>query len=90
MITGKTESGFAFSVEENAFDDMRVVDALAGISDGTNPLAVSFLTERILGKEQREKLYQHVAEKDGRVPIEKIGNEITQIFAAYGGPGKNS
>lgn len=89
MIKGKTSSGFGFSVKEEAFDDMRVVDALAKIADGTDPLKLSFLTEHILGREQREALYKHL-EEDGRVPIEKAGKEIMEIFAEYGNAGKNS
>lgn len=89
MIEGTTKSGFKFKVKENALDDMRLLDAVAEVADGSNPLALSFVVKQILG-ESRNALYQHVAEKDGRVPVEKINSEITEIINAYGKAGKNS
>lgn len=89
MITGKTKSGFEFEVKENALDDMRLLDAVAEVADGSNPLALSFVVKQILG-ESRNALYLHVAEKDGRVPVEKVNDEITEIINAYGKAGKNS
>ena len=89
MIEGTTKSGFKFKVKENALDDMRLLDAVAEVADGSKPLALSFVVKQILG-ESRDTLYKHVAEFDGRVPVEKINSEITEIINAYGKAGKNS
>ena len=88
-MKGKTASGFAFSVDETVLDDMRVVDAIAEIESGANPAAISTLLNRILGKEQKERLYEHI-EENGRVPVKKTVDEIVEIFQALGGQGKNS
>lgn len=88
MITGKTKSGFAFSVEKETADDMELIDALAEMEDG-NPLAVSRVCKRILGEEQRKRLYDHLRTSEGRVPAEEVANAILDIFSAFGQEGKN-
>ena len=55
----------------------------------TNLLAISFWLTPFWEK-NKERLYKHVAEKNGRVPIDKVNSEITEIFKAFGGAGKNS
>lgn len=90
MIKGKTESGFEFEVDKNAMNDMRVLDAIVEIDSGADPLSLSFLVSRILGKEGKENLYKHLEKEDGRVPIEDVSTEIIEIFGAMGDDGKNS
>ena len=89
MITGKTSTGFEFEIDENVINDMRILDAVSEVANETNLLAISFLVDTILG-ENKERLYKHVAEKNGRVPIDKVNSEIAEIFKAFGGAGKNS
>ena len=47
MITGKTESGFAFSLPKAAIDNMELLDALADASDD-DPVAVSRVCRLLL------------------------------------------
>lgn len=79
MITGKTKSGFEYSIPESHFDDMRLVDAL---SEATAQ-SVSRAILLILGKEQKEALYQHVQREDGTVPAEAVTDEILEIFQTH-------
>ena len=80
MVSGKTSSGFAFNVNRTVIDDMRIVDAVAEVADGSNPVAISFLVKTILGEEGKKALYEHLQEEDGRVPLTKVSNEITEIL----------
>ncbi len=89
MASGKTSSGFEFNVDRAVIDDMRIVDAVAEVADGSNPLAISFLVKTILGEEGKKALYEHLQEEEGRVPLTKVSNEITEIFKAFGEEGKN-
>ena len=89
MVSGKTKTGFEFSVDENAMNDMRLVDLLAD-KDIDPAFQVSGVLRYLLPGDQREKLYEHVKTETGRVPVEAISREITDIFAAVGEPGKNS
>lgn len=87
-MKGKTKSGFEFEMDVRQMDDMRILDMIIEISNG-NILLLSSLATKILGKEQKEKLYRHLEKREGKVSIEKLSNEITEIFNA-GNEGKNS
>lgn len=76
-----TSSGFSCDVEENAFDDMEVVDLLAEVSND-NFLAYASLIKRILSPKDKQRLYDHVRCEDGRVPIEQCGKEFGEIMEA--------
>ena len=88
MITGETKTGFKFSIDENVTNDMRMLDAICDVQAGEK-LKVTKIIALLLG-DDKERLYAHVAEKDGRVPVEKIEAEILDIFNAFGESGKNS
>lgn len=84
---GVTASGFEFEIDDAVINDMELIDAIAESMDD-NPLAFSRVCAKLLGSEQRKKLYDHVRE-NGRVPLEKISTEITDIFNSFGDNGKN-
>lgn len=88
IIYGITDSGFEFTIERTALDDMRLIDALCE-SENDNPLSISKVIQLMLGKNQKEKLYKHIAEENGRVPIDKLVNEVKDIFAKSGDSVKN-
>nr|DAP67689.1 MAG TPA: hypothetical protein [Caudoviricetes sp.] len=83
-----TKSGFECLIDKKQMDDMELVDKIAE-ADAGNPLAVSAVIEKVLGKEQKAKLYNHLRNEDGRVPIEKVGEEIVEIITSLGSEGKN-
>lgn len=87
-IVGKTKSGFEFDIPKSVIDDMQVLDAIVEL-ESDNPLAISRLCDRILGAEEKKKLYEHVKMEDGRVPISAVSDELGEIFRAFGKPGKN-
>lgn len=88
MIKGKTSSGFEYEIDEEKLDDMRLLDMIADIAEG-DITKISQLTRKVLGDKQREGLYKHLEETEGRPSIKKVCNEITEIFSA-GNAGKNS
>lgn len=79
VIKGETSTGFSFSIPAHNLDNMELIDAIAGLNDA-DPLAMSRVVVLLLGKEQRKSLYDHVRRKDGTVPSEQVGNEMTEIF----------
>lgn len=89
MITGKTASGFEFTLDEQAMDDMNLIDALAGASEN-DPLQFSRVIRLLLGEEQRKRLYNTLKNEAGRVPVERVSEAVSEIFAAAGAAGKNS
>lgn len=87
MIKGKTTSGFEFEIDENAADNMELVDALAEAAND-DLLAISIVGKLLLGKELRKKLYDHIRAEDGRVPTKAAVNEFMEIMGALGDKGK--
>lgn len=85
----KTSSGFEMEIETDVMNDMRIIESVAGLARGTDPLAIVEISHKVLG-EDRERLYDHLAEEDGRVPIDKASEEITEIMKLCGEQGKNS
>lgn len=88
MITGKTASGFEFSLKESTLDDMELLDALASVA-GDDFTALPMICEKILG-DQKKRLYDHVRSEEGNVPIQAVSDELIAIINAAGKAGKNS
>lgn len=88
MITAKTESGFSVELEESTLDNMEVLDALSDLDEG-NPLAMSRLVVKLLGKDGKKRLYDHLRTEDGRVPASAVESAIMELFQSINN-GKNS
>lgn len=88
MIKGKTNSGFEFELSEETINSMELVDALAEASDD-DPISVSRVVKLFLGDDLRKKLYDHLRNEQGRVPIAVVNTEVMEIFQAFGKNGKN-
>ena len=81
-MKGKTKSGFEFEISESRLDNMELIDALGQLEE--NPFAIGKICELLLGKEQKQALYEHNRTKEGVVPASKIEEELTEIFGMYG------
>lgn len=85
MVTGKTKTGFEWSVDERVVKDYRYVRALAKLNKGDNTekfLAFDQISTLMLG-DKVEDLITHIENlNDGYAPIEAIGAEITEIIGA--------
>lgn len=78
MVKGTTKDGFNFSVDPDNVKDMRVVELMAKTKyDG---LYFPELANRVLGEKQKEKLYDHLADKKGRVSLDKFSNALEEIM----------
>lgn len=78
MITGKTSSGFEYAIPEEDLNNYELVEALGEMDE--NPLLLSKTVNLLLGKEQANKLKNHLRTERGTVPTEKIADEIMDIF----------
>ena len=80
MVKGTTTTGFNFSIDPDNVKDMRVIElAVKSKRDGTY---IVELAERILGEKQKEKLYDHLADKKGRVAPDKFSDALGEIMDA--------
>ena len=88
MRKGKTESGFEYESDEGSLDDYELLEMLCQIDEGE--IAPIFkMVNRLLGKEQKEKLMEHIRDQSGRVSATKMINETMGIINAIK-EGKNS
>lgn len=88
MKTITTEAGFKIEVDPDAFDDMEVVDMLAEVDE--NPLILSKLLTRTLGKEGKKAMYDFVRNDKGRVPSGAALKIFEEIMVLMGEETKNS
>ena len=88
MTNIKTSSGFSCDVDESAMNDMELLEDLAAIDGGDIGVLPSALS-RIVGSENKRKLYDHVR-VNGRVPIERVSQEIGEIITQLGSKKKSS
>ena len=79
-LTGVTKSGFTYSVLEKNLKNYELVEVLGELE--SNPLVLPKVLKLLLGKEQTDKLKDHVRDKDGIVDTEKISDELRDIFEA--------
>ena len=79
MFTGKTKSGFTYCIPEKRIQNMELLDGAA------LPKVVNLL----LDANAKQKLYDHVRDEDGTVPVEAVATEIYDIFQ-NGRQAKNS
>ena len=87
MFCGKTKSGFAFSIPEKRIHNMELLDALTELE--TNGAVLPKVVKLLLDADAKQRLYDHVRDKDGTVPVEAIVTEIYDIFQS-GKQAKNS
>lgn len=94
MKSGKLQNGFKFKVEEASLDDMELLEDLAEIDKG-NILKYPSAIERILGKEQKAKLYDKIRDPEtGKVTATATSEALTEIIEVLNSQtedaGKNS
>lgn len=88
MLRGKTESGFAYEIDEEVMDDYDFLEILCKIDDGDTALTIK-MVDMLLGEKQKEELKNHLRTKKGRVSAKKLLAEVMEIFHATK-EGKNS
>ena len=81
MLTGKTTTGFDFTIEDSALDDWELMEVLADIDDGKTQ-KIGTAVKLLLGKEQADALKDHCRNDEGRVPATAMMAEVGEIFAA--------
>lgn len=87
MVTGKTSSGFEFTVNESLKNDFRFVLAYDELMNGEPSAQLSAsakLVKIVLGESGAKRLYAHVQEADGFLPTDKVMAELTEIVTASG------
>ena len=77
-VKGKTKTGFEFEIDSAAID-MELLDDLSEMQE--NLAITGRVLNRLLGKEQKKALYDHIRDESGHVPIESASAELIDLFA---------
>ncbi|MDO5131448.1 MAG: hypothetical protein Q4D81_00515 [Eubacteriales bacterium] len=85
LITGITSTGFEYEVDKEVLTDFEFLELLADVqAGGQNGMKVFAMIRKALGEEQKARLCDHCRAESGRVPLDSVTNEITEIFSALG------
>ncbi|MDI9468680.1 MAG: hypothetical protein QM296_00560 [Bacillota bacterium] len=79
MLTGKTESGFEYTLEAQNLDNFELLELLIELEAKRMDLLPKIAT-LLLGQSQKTALMEHVRNEDGIVPLSAMMVEITQIL----------
>ena len=79
-LVGVTKSGFEYSIPKKNLNNYELVEVLGEVD--TNPLFLPKVLKLLLGKEQVEKLKNHLRDADGIIDTEKMVAELEDIFKA--------
>lgn len=78
MKKGQTSTGFEYELDDAALDDYELLEMLTELDKGEYG-SITLVVERLLGKEQKDKLKEHVR-KNGKVSASELMKEIAEIF----------
>ncbi len=90
----KTTSGFEFEINKSALTDWRLLDAFMTLddksaSDISRSNAVRKALNMLIGEDQKDMLYKHIADKhDGAVESTDLIAEFNEIVAQAQGDKK--
>ena len=79
MFTGKTSTGFEFSLQDEVLDDYELLETLQDIDGGDYGKTTKMVT-MLLGQAQKDALKDHVSSENGRVSAQKMIAEVMEIF----------
>lgn len=84
----KLEDGFEVEVNRDAFNDMEALDTLTRLVDG-DPFAISKVSDLIMDKNEKKRLYDHCRNEEGKVSVEDFVKVLSQIMESLGQQEKN-
>lgn len=93
----KLANGFEVDIRQDVLDDMEVIEILAeviekekatGIEAILSMAKIGRMLELMMGKENKNRMYQHIREKEGSLKVEVVSGCVTEICAKLGEAGK--
>ena len=74
----KTKSGFEVELSKDRLNNYELVEALGEFEE--NPIALTKVLKLLLGKEDINRLKEHLRNDEGIVPLDKLEKEIAEMF----------
>lgn len=79
MKEGVLKNGFRYRIPDEKLDDYELLELLAEIDSGNNTLIIK-VAPYLLGKEQTDKLKEHIRGENGVVSATKMFEAIGEIL----------
>ena len=79
MIKGMTTTGFKFEISDEATNDYEILELLGELDDGHTE-KIPKIINKLLGEEQKKELLDHIRNPNGRVPMDKMIDELKEIL----------
>lgn len=79
VITVTTGRGFSYAVEEDALNDMELLEDMVALDSGDGRALIT-IGERLLGAGGKRKLYENLRTEKGRVPADEVTRELFDII----------
>lgn len=86
QVKGKTAAGFEYFFEPDVMNDMEFLESLTEVDE--NPVKLPGLISKVLGEEQKRKLYDYYRNESGRVPVDAVSAAFVEILKSSS-QGKN-
>lgn len=74
-----TPSGFECVIDDDVLNDMELFEGIVELDKG-NILEIPGVVSKLFGPEDKKRLYDHVRDSFGRVPMDAFSAELTAIF----------
>lgn len=82
MVTGRTETGFDFEIDELVADDFELLENLIALDKGEWQVLPE-IVRAVLGEEQKKRLYEFCRNPETkRVSTRKVAQSIKEIFTS--------
>ena len=78
MVTGETKSGFKFEIDPDEVNDIEFLERLGDAGDDVSKMPR--IMKEILGEDQRKRMYDHIRNEKGKVPIDTAMDIFTEIL----------
>ena len=79
-MQGKTSSGFEYIIPDENLNDYELFELIAEV--GENALLLPKIVDKLLGIEGKKALLDHCRNEQGKVPMERINEEVAEIFSS--------
>lgn len=79
MREGVTKTGFRFSLEDDAMDNMELVEELASMQEN-DLVAITRVVTMVFGPDQKKALYDHLRTQEGRVKVSTVMGDLAKAY----------
>lgn len=87
-MIAKMNDGFELELDQEALDDVELLEDFAKMDEG-DAFAMPSAVQRLLGKENKKLLYDHLRGENGRVAATAVGAAVFELMNSLK-EGKNS